>query len=179
MLKLRNALILLSSVLFAGCESVPQADYVEGFDFAQMRTFVWAPHDEHTMEDPILDNELTHQRIEDAVTAVLSGKGMTLVGEDADLLVTFHTPTKQRFRAVGYSGGLGYPNYDAYWRHHIHYATPEVESFEEAALVIDIVDKKTDRLLWRGWDTMRLTKANFSEEGVRQRVSQILSAFPP
>lgn len=170
---------LLAAALLTGCESLPRTEYVRDFDFRQYRTFMWVPHDEHEIQDPILDSDITHARIKKAATTSLLGMGFSADHASPDFLVTFHTPTKQRFRSVGYSAGLGYPYYDRFWRHYIHYATPEVESFEQAAIVIDIIDRRGDRLLWRGWDMTRLTQDNFSEDRISERVGRILSVFPP
>ena len=75
--------------------------------------------------------------------------------------------------------GVGYYYYRPYWRHAIHFATPEVESFEVAVVIIDVVDTNKDRLVWRGWDSARLNQRNFSEEQITTMVEEILSAFPP
>ena len=171
--------ILTGLLLLGGCASVPHNEYVEGTDFSRYQTFSWAPRDVHTVDDPILDLQILNQRVERAVRGVLLSRGYTEVKDNPDMLVTYHAASKERIRAVGYGIGLGYHSYSAYWRHSIHFAAPEYDTYEEGVFIIDVVDHQQDRLVWRGWDTAALTQENFSESQVLFMTQKILSGFPP
>lgn len=179
-MQIKTLLGLIFVVLvMSGCTSLSRTEYVTDVDFGQYRTFVWAPHDEHKVDNPILDSDITDERIRAAVVSALTGMGYEASEAPAGFTVTFHTATTHRLRSVGYAVGLGHPGYHGYWRHSIHYAAPDIQSYEDASIVIDIIDSADDRLVWRGWDNARLSQHNFSEARINERVTKILASFPP
>ncbi len=58
----------------------------------------------------------------------------------------------------------------------------ETTEYKEGTLVIDVLDPKTDKLLWRGVSNGKLPKiisAEGREAGVKKVVEKILARFPP
>lgn len=174
---------LLGVVFVSGCSTTSHTEYDSDTDFSSYKSFTWSPHDEHELINPILDSAILDRRVMRAAVRALKAKGFVEVktdsGETADLLVTFHATSKEVFRSVGYRVGIGYSHYYPYWRHSIHYAVPRGESYEKGTLIIDIVDLKTDRLVWRGWDSSTVNQVNYSEARINKIVPGILDDFPP
>ena len=171
--------LLAGILLLNACAITPHSEYVEGVDFSQYRSFAWVAKAAQEVEDPILDSEIMEERVRRAAVRALIARGYVEDPANPDMLVTYHTTSKDRIRAIGYDIGLGYHSYDNFWRHSIHFATPDVESYEEAVLIIDLVDRAQDRLIWRGWRTSVLTQRNFSDQQVGRMVDQIIVGFPP
>ena len=171
--------LLAGILLLNACATTPHSEYVEGVDFSQYRSFAWVAKAAQEVEDPILDSEIMEERVRRAAVSALIARGYVEDSANPDMLVTYHTTSKDRIRAIGYDIGLGYHSYDNFWRHSIHFATPDVESYEEAVLIIDLVDRAQDRLIWRGWRTSVLTQRNFSDQQVGRMVDQIIVGFPP
>ena len=176
---LRRVFLLVGVLLLNACATSPHSESAKDVDFSQYRSFAWAPKEVQAVEDPILDSAFMDERVKAAVVSALVGRGFVEDTDNPDMLVTYHSTSKDRIRSVGYGIGLGYRNYDSYWRRSIQFATPDVESYEEAVLIIDLVDRVQDRLIWRGWRSAALTQKNFSEENVVRMVDKIIVGFPP
>jgi hypothetical protein len=59
---------------------------------------------------------------------------------------------------------------------------PQVNSFEEGTLVIDVVDPKTKQLVWRvtGTDTVHLKNTpERKRKNLRRAIDEMLKKFPP
>ena len=54
-----------------------------------------------------------------------------------------------------------------------------VNSYPEGTLVIDVIDRKSRDLVWRGAGARAFSKMNPSYEKVDKRVTRILQDFPP
>ncbi|MDA9297565.1 DUF4136 domain-containing protein [Pseudomonadales bacterium] len=176
---LRRICLLVGVLLLNACATLPHSESAKDVDFSQYRSFAWAPKEVQAVEDPILDSAFMDERVKAAVVSALVGRGFVEDTDNPDMLVTYHSTSKDRIRSVGYGIGLGYRNYDSYWRRSIQFAAPDVESYEEAVLIIDLVDRVQDRLIWRGWRSAALTQKNFSAENVVRMVDKIIIGFPP
>ena len=176
---LRRVFLLVGVLMLNACATSPHSESAKDVDFSQYQSFAWAPKEVQEVEDPILDSAIMDERVKAAVLSALVGRGFVENTDNPDMLVTYHSTSKDRIRAIGYGIGLGYRNYDSYWRRSIQFATPDVESYEEAVLIIDLVDRVQDRLIWRGWRSAALTQKNFSEENVVRMVDKIIVGFPP
>jgi hypothetical protein len=54
-----------------------------------------------------------------------------------------------------------------------------VRQYREGTIIIDVVDRAKDQLVWRGWMTSRNRDGNFDEAEINRAVNQILARFPP
>ena len=52
-------------------------------------------------------------------------------------------------------------------------------SYPVAVLVIDVLDAKNHRLIWRGWVSRGIRQSNFSAAAIYRDVNRILAHFPP
>jgi hypothetical protein len=111
--------------------------------FSQDRTFQWGPADALPTGDSRLDGDRYFQdRMQGAVERQLAGRGIALTSANADLLVHYHANISHRVDVDGVDRGLGYgAGGDA----------PAVTTYEAGTLVIDVIDRRTNRLVWRGW----------------------------
>lgn len=174
--------LALMLALLGGCAVTPPFEYDQQADFGELDTFAWlAP--EYDREDvsvshPVLESPLLGQRVRRAAVDVLEGKGYRLVDENPDFYVTYHTAQNERERRSASYIQIGYGRYDPFFGTGVLLdMTPR--SFQEGTLIVDIVDARTDQLIWRGWRDAYLTQHNFEQEQVNEAVSHILSAFPP
>jgi len=182
------SVIALILILVSGCASTPRTvEYDPSVDFSQYRTFAWAPPEARDVRDPILDSQLLDRRMGEAVRQVLEAKGLSKVeADEADLLITYHTSSRERLTSphvrVRLSYGYGYPYYPMWYRHPYHsapYYHSEQRSFQEGTLIIDVVDRSRNELVWRGWRAGEVRQTRFRDEQLRQQVERIFSAFPP
>lgn len=180
-------LLVLLAALAAGCATSRNVEYDDDVAFEDFQTFAWAPPERTEVEDPVLDSGLLDRRVAKAVRDTLSDRGFREVEpEEADFVVSYHTSSRERAVSpnvrVHLSYGVGYPYYPAWYgsRHYPYqpyYA--DSRSYQEGTLIIDVVDREKEELIWRGWRSGEVRQSRYSEEQVREQVRRILADFPP
>jgi hypothetical protein len=118
-------------------------------------------------------SELVDGRIAGSIVADLSSKGLASTKPgDADILVTFYTAVSRR---VVVNGGGWYGYRWGFWGGGMTYVT----SYPEGSLVIDVIDRRSRELVWRGVGAGAFSKMNPSDEQVSKKVARVLRDFPP
>jgi hypothetical protein len=143
---IRFVLLAIGVVALAGCATMTVSSHVErAADFGAYQTYAWGEPDALPTGDPRLDsNFFFKDHVIGAVEKQLAKKGLMLVdsGSSPDLRVHYHANVTQRIdvdatdRRYGYTTG-SHP--------------PEIIEYEQGTLVVDVVDARTNRLVWRGW----------------------------
>ena len=171
------ALVALTAAL-PGCATMRANSFVQyGVDLSLYRSWNWGLADALPTGDPRLDNnEMFHDRLQEAVEAQMARKGYEQVaGAAADLLFHYHASVTERIVTSDidrrFNTTCPDPSCD-----------PGVSQFEEGTLIIDAVDARTSRLVWRGWaqDTFAgvVDDQDRLERKVDEAVERILQRFP-
>jgi len=160
------ALLSLASAARAGVE----VGYDSQTDFSQYKTFAWK---QGGWEAPRL---LTEKRIHTAVEQELEVKGIKKTEGEADLLVVTYaaSSTEERLDAPSFAG---LPNTWTGWS-----AATTVRGSSKGSLKIDLIDRRTDQLVWRGVATEGLgLDPNPEKTGkkVFKIVKKMFEDFPP
>ena len=142
------AAAILSVFTVTGCAThMTVSSHVEhGLDLSRYHTFNWGPADALPTGDPRLDrNPFFNDHVQGAVEKGLRARGfqLTAIDASADLLVHYHANISKRINVNHADGGYGYCSQAI--------CPPEVVEYEAGTLVLDIVDARTNRLIWRGW----------------------------
>lgn len=174
----RFPFLLAGALLLGGCGPNIQTETDPNADLTGYQTFSWVAPEQQDVRDPILDSELLEKKVRRAVESTLAARGFEPRDGEADFYVTYHTASKEKLRSSGFDIGIGYSRFDPRWGYSAVFGPPHVESYEEAILIIDVIDADTDTLVWRGWETGRLSRDRFSEPAVQHAVDDILSRFP-
>jgi hypothetical protein len=116
-----------------------------GVDFARYRTYDWGPADDLPAGDPRLDrNPFYQDRLQGAVEKQLAARGFERsVSGTPDLLVHYHASIDQRLDVHDMDRRYGHCVTDD--------CQSDVTSYEAGTLVLDIVDTRTNDVIWRGW----------------------------
>jgi hypothetical protein len=177
---------LLIVALIAACATPIQSEHLRGADFTGYHKFYWrAPPPNRPVRNPITDSTIVDLRVQQAVVQTLTNRGFQQVSDpaQADFVVTYLTSTQQQIRSSGgvrVGVGFGYPFYNPFFGSAFYPAFPyDVRSYQQANLIIDIIDAHTHQLVWRGWTSSELTRANYSSPAVDEAVKRILAEFPP
>lgn len=178
--------ILLSMVFVSACATRVHSEHMQSVNFMQYQKFHWqAPPHNGPVRNPIIDSAILGQRVKNAVVQTLLNRGFKPVdsADQADFLVTYLTSTQQEVRGTGNTGfcvGFGRPFYDPFFSTAFCPSFPyDVRSYQEASLIIDVIDAGTHQLVWRGWTSTELNQHNYSREAVDDAVARILREFPP
>lgn len=169
-LRSRLPLAVLMVPVLAGCSSLRySADWDRDVDHQAYRTFTFAPTPEPEKEGPSASNTtFLDKRIKRAVTAALEDKkkGLRRVESraQADLVVVYWLHLRDVVNVYSYGY---YPSGASY------------SSYKEGTLVIDLVDRKLDEVVWRGWAEGMRAEVRHSEEQIFGVVRAILRDFPP
>ena len=177
-----------ASVLFlalaVGCAARVRTDFDSGVDFSSYETFDWlAPPQrassvaQSDLQDPFSSNSLLDKRVRAAVERVLDRRGFRRAVEaNSDMRLTYHVLFRDKLVASGTDFGY----YNRY--HHGGFGTRfdfSVRQYKEGTIVLDVVDRATDQLVWRGWMASRNNDGNYDEAEISYAIERILESFPP
>jgi len=133
-------------------------DYDDQFPIESIETFGWLPP---TKKNRSRGDEITFRRVQTAVTADLTGKGLTSAVENPDAVIEVNFGAKGGSRRTGKRGRYRY---------------------KEGFLNLDFVDPKTDELIWHGEARAILDPESTPESAqakIDDIVGRILANFVP
>jgi hypothetical protein len=185
---LRTALPILAAALLTACATRQVGyDYDESVDFSRYQHWTWSQPAQQSKDDddPLIDNPLLRQRIENAVARTLSAKGYRQSDPQvADFNVGYFLTVENKLSSSGVSTSFGFGRYSGGSGVGVSIGGPgtRVREQEEGTLIIDVVDRISGKLVWRGSSTRVLGQARTPEEServVHETVTGILANFPP
>ncbi|WP_345211574.1 DUF4136 domain-containing protein [Mucilaginibacter gynuensis] len=163
-------------------------------NFGSYRTFGWV-----RMKQPdnnpqkIYSNDIAFENIKDAANDALKAKGLTLQDDQPDLYVNYTAMTGRGYKTQYYSpyyggfygggwgwggwGGWGYrPFYGGGWGWGGYgggYA--DRVPFREGTIIIDLIDRKTGKMVWRGYGVGELRNPQKAINDLPKVVSGIIA----
>jgi hypothetical protein len=174
---LRFAAVGIFSLAFSGCATMTVSSHVQrGLDFSQYRTYDWGPADALPTGDPRLDrNPFFKDHVEGAVEKQLAARGFSRpTSGTADLLLHYHASITQRIDVNRVDSGYGYCSGGD--------CQARVAEYEAGTLVLDVVDARTNKVIWRGWaqDSVEdvLDNQDTMARKINQAVTRMLDRFP-
>src|SRR5688572_12819264 len=175
---LRLAAVALFASGVTGCATMMVSSHVQhDIDFARYRTYDWGPADALPTGDPRLDsNPFFKDHMQGAVEKHLTARGLELSSAGTpDLLIHYHANVSQRIdvnrvdRQYGYCYGED--------------CTVRVMEYEAGTIVLDVVDTRTNRVVWRGWAQDGLEgvfdNQDRMERMINEAVAQMMKRLPP
>ena len=170
------ALTALAAAALAGCATMNVSSHIErSVHFAEYVTYDWGPPDNLPVGDPRLDNNaFFNDYLQGAIEKKMAAQGFErAVTGTPDLLVHYHASVNQKLDVYEVDNRYGY----CYGN-----CQPQVTDYEVGTLVIDIVDAKTSKVVWRGWaqDAMNGIIDNQSrlEKQVDEGVTKMMVRLP-
>ncbi len=163
MKKIFGLLLVLAVVAGPSIAQKITIDYAHDFDFEPVKTFTYVE-----TKDSNVGNDLTDNRLRDAIIRELSEGGAKQVDSNPDLYITYHVTTQDNtvFNTTSYGyGGYG-PGWGGYGRYGYGYgygygmggmdSTTRSYTYTDGTLIIDAYDPATKQLVWRGTGTVTL-----------------------
>lgn len=167
----------IAAFVFTGCATMSVSSYVErGADFSAYRTWDWGPADALPTGDPRLDNNPFFQdHLQGEIERHLAGKGYVRVASGTpDLLIHYHANIAQRIDVNRVDREYGYCYADD--------CQYSVSEYDAGTLVIDIVDTRTNQVVWRGWaqDTMEgvIDNQDRMQKQIAEAVMRMMERLP-
>ena len=175
-----SRLLLIGQViLLAGCGTIAttattKRDYDRNADFAKYKTYAWVPSRTQAV------SPATDQAIHTAVDKSLTTHGYAkTTGKTPDLYVTYHVTTTGQKPDAHYTDWTAGGGYYTGWPNN-----PEtyriLSTAGEGALVVDLVERSRNALIWRGVSTDALRgKGKDDPAKATEAANVLMSMFPP
>ncbi len=143
----RLVLTTAAACALAACATMRVSSHVErGLDFRNYQTFDWGPADALPAGDPRLDEDpYFEDRVEGAIEKQMAARGYqrSAPGVVPDVRIHYHATIDRRLDVNEADRRSGYCRVDP--------CLPGIVEYEAGTLVVDMVDTRTNRLIWRGW----------------------------
>jgi hypothetical protein len=162
----------------SACATMNVSSHVErGLDFTQFKTWQWVPADAFPESDARLNNPFFQDHLLGAVEKEMAARGLVQTWSDnatPDLLVHYHANLSPRVQVASGDATSG-ACYDAD-------CAVRVLETEADSIVLDVVDARTNRLIWRGWaqnaTAGSLDRPERLERRIRDAVARMFTRFP-
>lgn len=174
MLKLSFSLLL---VLLTACATGPNisTDYNPDYQFDDIKTFSLVARQRDKVSD------INSARIDAAIREALSARILDEVAADkADILVDYLVITQGKTKIRSYNTGHGYSCYRC-WGGHNQTSQVDVSNYVEGSLIIDLVDSKDKKTIWRGMGSKPVNAKRTPEERtaiINEYTEAIINAMP-
>jgi hypothetical protein len=188
-MKLLNVVALVIGFsMIAGCTNKPyvETDHEVGYDFAALKAFSVAETKQET-KDSLLVSPFTLSHIHQVLGDELGKRYQKESAESKpDFIVNYHVVVEEKIDPRSYNDLYGYGMYGRGYYYHPHpmyYGVNSgIRTYNQGSLIIDIIDGKTNKPIWRGVSQKRLSKGMAPQnqrEVLSMAVSEVIAQFPP
>ena len=182
--RMTTSALFASLALAASCSTTHgRFDFDRSATFAVYRSFAIvhpapAGAEVPLPEGDIAKSQLTERRVREAIERELGAKGLAPAPEaSAELLVAFNLSSRRATRVVTYPDGFIHAWPRRWWRD--HWDATYMQLYTEGVLIVDFVDAKTRRLVWRGWTADPLPASGDMTRVVDHAVGEVFENYPP
>lgn len=167
-------------ILISACSTSLQinTDYDRTASFSSYKTFSL-----YNLKTKGNVSHLNQDRIASSIRAEMRKKGFTETKGNPDLLVNAFTVLKQR---TGISASTSYYGFGSAYRPYGYWAAPgsaytsvSTYDYKDGSLLIDVIDAKTNKMIWTGNGSAEVyKKPKNPEEVINEVVAKIMAKFP-
>ncbi|MDB5202966.1 MAG: lipoprotein [Ferruginibacter sp.] len=169
---MKNSLLILACFLMVSCRTSLETYYDKdaATKIEDYKTYSWLSLSDIRKEgNAAVYTELTDARIRAAADQELALKNMQLTTGNPDLLLHYHIVVEDKTATAA-----GKQNTYAHGEH----VMPAIDAYQyrQGTLIIDLMDAKTNKQVWRGWATDVITAQmrKHPESHIRNAVKKIL-----
>jgi len=171
--------------LFTSCTTTSHVEVAQGVNFASYKTFGFSDN-KNGKSSTRADNEIVDNNIKNSISAELEKQGWKETDQQPDVLVDYNVVVEKAVRQVSdpvypypYSGYFFTP-----WRHRMgYYYTPAFLGgfhtynvpFKQGTLTVNMIDGKTNKLIWQGWSKGEVDSKNVTTNEVKGDVKSIFN----
>lgn len=176
---IRNTVCAVLAIALSGCATMEIAhDYDTAYDYSKLNTYSWVPAGPKGRG--FRGNSLLEDRVRSAVDRQLQAKGFVKTeGRSPDFFVNYTVTLDQKtniqiiqehydYRPITWGAAPGHTMVD-------------VHEYDEGTLILDIIDARTRKLIWRGSAKDEVNLSATPEKKTRkinEAVERILQGFP-
>lgn len=160
-----------------------QTDRDDQADFSAYSTFEWYASADTSPQPTTGASQIVDGRIRRALAENLTAKGYSQAAPGAaDLQVAYYTSLSSQLRVYnsGWGYGWGYgPSWGFGYGYWPGWNMTTVSTYLEGTIIVDVIDRGKNQLVWRGVATSALSKKSSSEEKINSTLTRVLADFPP
>jgi hypothetical protein len=176
-------------LLLAACGTTAHIEKDDHTDFSRYKTFAWIDKDGEGANDHNRRNDLTEQKIREAVNIELEKtSGWREVKNRPDVLLSYDVLVEKASRESNspvYSRPYSRLVYNPYTRRYttIYYPSQFVgyerdeRPVKEGTVTISMIDARTDKTVWQGWTTDEVSNRNLTSKEIQNSVKAIFKKF--
>lgn len=180
--------VSILSLLF-GCSSVKVfTDADDTMATAGYKKYAWIPEDNDVVSTPKYNTRLILQHVQETADRELEKKGYAIEDKNPDFLIHHHLVVEGKSVVINEPEYQYRPSiivqgvrsrYFVYDRPYLVRNNRRRVSYKEGTLVIDIIDRQKNLLVWRGWieETLDQSAVDLPNTVVKN-VQEILAKFP-
>ena len=172
MRSLASSLFLITLLAWTTPAQKVSVDYDRNADFSRYRTYAFLES-----KNPA-SSQLWCERVLDNIQLKLAVKGLlpAKAGESVDLFIVYNAGIREQTAIEGYNYNYG-PGWRWSWNDAHSQMYPVLE--ERDTLVIDLVDARRNRLVWRGVATDTLFEKSDKLKRVDKATERMFAKYPP
>ena len=158
---MKTTMLALATVFIVGSSTAlasTRSDYTKSFPLQALKTFAFK--DQHRISsDRLANNAIWANDIKDAIRKDLDGRGYVEAPDGRpDFYIAYYVGLQDRYDVTEmdyavpvfhHRGWWGWPGGYDMW-----------VPYTESTLIIDVIDAKTNQLVWRGYDTDTLNSGD-------------------
>ena len=183
---IKSGLVVAGAVmLFGSCNVTIHTEKAAGVDFSSYKTFAWVSNNTTKKVDQA-DNDIVDNNIKNSISEELVKKGWTEVDNNPDVRLDYNVAVKKSsIRESDPVYGYSYPQY-LYGRRGVYsiwypgtlmgYHSYNVP-FKEGELTVNMLDAKTNKLIWQGWAQGEINNGNITTKEATAQVKSIFKKF--
>lgn len=191
-MKIYSIAFLMFSILLVSCGPKVNTNKKTAKDLDSFSSYAFLPNQD-TIKTTEYDNRYVNEIVIDEINENMQDQDYRLDRNQPDLLVYYHlmmdeevavnaTPvyTNYSYYRPGYYVGPYYRNY----AYNNYFTIPRIAGtsieqipYKEGTIVIDLINRRTNEIIWRGRANDVVTPNNLEEE-LRQYVNAIFDEFP-
>ncbi len=184
-MRIHSAVVLLGFLMACTPYSV-HVDYDRAASYGSYKTFDWYEASKRAKAQARgSDNPIMDRRVRAAVERELAAKGYRMETQgETDFLVTYYPIYRERRTHVRTTVGVGFGGWYRPWGYGVgtRFSTGETHHYKEGTIALEIVDAKSNQLVWQGVAEGALSGLDNPEEAEAQigrAVKDMLDRFPP
>jgi hypothetical protein len=174
--------------LLASCAPTAHIEKDDNADLSNYKTFSWIDKEGKEKNDRNKNNDLTEQKIRQAVNKELEKEGWRETKGNPDILLSYDVLVERSVKEQSdarYSTPFTRTFYNRYSRRFINvyypsqfmgYENREINT-REGTVTVSMIDAKTEKMVWQGWATDEVDSRHMTSKEIQNSVKAIFRKF--
>jgi hypothetical protein len=171
----RYLIVPLIVCTLAACNTAPQVTVKTDYDHAA----TFGKYHTYALDTASIGLSPTgNAALQSSLRSSLAGRGLKEAGNNSDLYIVPAVFTQEKLNVMPGGGYTFYPSSYGRYRMGTRTLNAEVQQYTEGTLVIDFVDRKTHKIVYRGLGQAAVGSTERNANAIQEAVNKIVAAYP-